>query len=98
MATCEVCGKHYNQSSELWLGGEIQTFDNVECAFYAVTPRCAHCDRRIDKQGIEVAGVLFCCAHCAREREAIDLQKDTYEYSFEHIGYALTEAFSSAKR
>jgi|GEM_PF-826777 len=64
MATCEVCGNHYDQSFELRLGGEAQVFDSFECAFYAVAPTCACCDNRIAEHGIEVAGLFFCCAHC----------------------------------
>jgi len=96
MATCKVCGNKYDQSSELWLRGEIQVIDSFECAFYDRAPRCAHCDGRITKQGIEVAGILFCCAHCAREHEALELQAPTYEYSIDNVSYALGERFVSA--
>lgn len=86
MATCKVCGNEYDQSFQLWLGGETQSFDSIECAFYAVAPRCACCDRQIIGRGIETAGIFFCCAHCARQYEPSGLE--SYQYTSEII-YAL---------
>jgi hypothetical protein len=31
-----------------------------------MAPRCAHCDCRVLGHGIEAAGNVYCCAHCAR--------------------------------
>ncbi len=83
MATCEVCGYQYDQTFELWLGGETEILDNVERAFYDVAPRCEQCDRRIFGRGIETGGIFFCCVHCAREYERAGLQQQRYQYASE---------------
>jgi len=95
MAICEVCGNEYDQSFELWLGGETHILDAVECAFYEVAPRCACCERRIVGRGIETGGIFFCCAHCAREYQAVGLQARAYPYVLEK-NHVLGEAFVSA--
>ena len=92
MTTCETCSKQYDHSSKLWLGGEIQAFDSFECAFYAIAPICACCNRRLVGQGIEAGGIFFCCAHCALDYEAVvGFQDDAYQYT-PGIIHALDEA------
>lgn len=67
MAICVTCGNDY------WLAFEIKTvtgdtyaFDSFECAMEKLAPRCEHCNVRIVGHGVEVAGMFFCCANCAR--------------------------------
>ena len=68
MPTCEVCGNQYDKSFEVRLGGESHIFDSFECAIHALAPRCHHCDCRIVGHGVEVDGIMYCCAHCARRQ------------------------------
>jgi hypothetical protein len=65
MAQCEVCGNDYDKSFEVMLAGKSHTFDSFECAIHALAPRCAHCQCKIVGHGVEAAGKMFCCAHCA---------------------------------
>ena len=67
MATCEVCGNHYDKAMEVRVaGGEAHTFDSFECAIHALAPTCQHCGCRIVGHGVEAGGGMFCCAHCAQ--------------------------------
>jgi phage terminase large subunit GpA-like protein len=71
MATCEVCGNDYWMSFDVHtMGGEVHTFDSIECAAQRIAPTCEHCQCRILGHGVEVNGRFFCCAHCARETDA----------------------------
>jgi hypothetical protein len=65
MAKCDVCGNDYDKSFELKYRDRTYTFDSFECAIHAVAPTCAHCGCRVIGHGIESAGSIFCCAHCA---------------------------------
>lgn len=65
MARCEVCGNDYDKAFEVVKGGDRHVFDSFECAIQALAPRCAHCDVRIVGHGLEEAGAIYCCAHCA---------------------------------
>jgi nitrite reductase/ring-hydroxylating ferredoxin subunit len=65
MAICEVCGNEYDKAFEIRLGDEAHVFDSFECAIHALAPVCAHCGCRIIGHGVEGAGTIFCCAHCA---------------------------------
>jgi Rieske Fe-S protein len=67
MATCEVCGNEYDKAFEVVTGGETHTFDSFECAIHALAPTCEHCGCRVIGHGVEAAGTIFCCAHCAAE-------------------------------
>jgi len=66
---CEVCGNHYEKAFHIVTSASDadRVFDCFECAIHALAPRCHHCGCRIIGHGQEVAGVIFCCAHCARE-------------------------------
>ena len=67
MSTCVVCGNDYHASFEVTPAGRAPlTFDSFECAIQALAPTCRHCDTRVIGHGVEVDGVIFCCAHCAR--------------------------------
>jgi hypothetical protein len=65
MTLCEVCGTEYDPMAHLNLSNEIGFFDQFEAAFYSIPPICIHCKHPILKNGIEAAGVFFCCVHCA---------------------------------
>ena len=48
------------------VSGGVTGHYGFECAITAMAPRCAHCDCRVIGHGIEAAGRIFCCAHCAK--------------------------------
>jgi hypothetical protein len=66
MATCDVCGNHYDKAFTLTKGARSGTFDAFACAIHAFAPHCSHCDCRIVGHGVNAGGRIFCCAHCAR--------------------------------
>ena len=71
MAVCDVCGNDYWLAFEVHTAsGGVHTFDSFECAVTKLAPVCEHCSCRIMGHGVEVAGRLFCCAHCARAEES----------------------------
>ena len=74
MKRCEVCGNEYDKAFEVVMGGESHTFDSFECAIAALAPHCAHCDCRIIGHGVEAAGTIYCCAHCAQTAGVSELQ------------------------
>ena len=65
MAECEVCGNEYDKAFEIIIGGKRHVFDSFECAIEALAPTCEHCSCRVIGHGVESAGRMFCCAHCA---------------------------------
>jgi hypothetical protein len=65
MPTCEVCGNDYDKAFEVTRDGATHVFDSFECAIHALAPECAHCGCRIIGHGVEAAGAIYCCAHCA---------------------------------
>lgn len=67
MARCDVCGNDYDKPMTIALGDEVHTFDSFECAIAKLAPRCSHCDCRVVGHGVEKAGRIFCCDHCARQ-------------------------------
>jgi hypothetical protein len=72
MARCDVCGNEYDKAFQLVSAdGRSMIFDSFECAIHAVAPTCAHCKCRIVGHGVEVAGKLYCCAHCAHHEGGI---------------------------
>jgi hypothetical protein len=66
MARCDVCGNDYDKALRVTQQGRTMTFDSFECAIHAMAPHCAHCDCRVVGHGIEAAGKIYCCAHCAK--------------------------------
>jgi hypothetical protein len=66
VANCEVCGNEYDKSFEVIAAGAKHTFDSFECAIQAMAPICGHCNCRMIGHGIEVGGLFYCCANCAR--------------------------------
>jgi Rieske Fe-S protein len=73
MATCEVCGNDYDKTIEITQAGEPHVFDSFECAIHALAPICEHCGCRVIGHGVEGAGRIFCCAHCAGAAGIADL-------------------------
>ncbi len=71
---CEVCGNDYDKSFTVELGGQRHTFDSFECAIHALAPTCAHCGCHVVGHGVEEDGAIYCCAHCAHESGAMDVQ------------------------
>jgi hypothetical protein len=65
MATCDVCGNDYDKSFQIMMQGRTHTFDCFECAVHKLAPTCEHCGCRIIGHGVEAAGSMYCCAHCA---------------------------------
>ncbi len=63
---CEVCKNEYDKAFQVVIGGRTHHFDCFECAIEALAPRCGHCQCRIVGHGVEDAGRMFCCAHCAK--------------------------------
>lgn len=70
MAVCEVCGNDYDKAFQVTVEGKAHTFDSFECAIHALAPTCAHCSMRIIGHGVEQAGKIYCCAHCAQKEGA----------------------------
>jgi len=66
MAKCEVCGNDYDKAFRVTMGTRTMVFDSFECAIHAMAPRCAHCDCNVIGHGVEAAGKIYCCAHCAK--------------------------------
>lgn len=66
MARCETCGNEYAKAFTVTMGGDTHVFDCFECAIQKLAPVCEHCGCKILGHGVETAGHLFCCDHCAR--------------------------------
>ncbi len=67
---CETCGNDYDKAFHVVIHGTTHTFDSFECAIAALAPTCAHCGCRVIGHGMEQAGRMFCCAHCAHKAGA----------------------------
>ena len=65
MARCDACGNDYDKSFEVKMADRTATFDSFECAINSMAPKCAQCGNRIIGHGVEAAGTMYCCAHCA---------------------------------
>ena len=75
MAKCKVCGNDYDKSFTVTMGGQTHTFDSFECAIHTLAPACAHCECKVIGHGVEKAGTIYCCAHCAKH-EGVSGLKD----------------------
>lgn len=64
---CVTCGNVYDKTIEIHRDGKSYVFDCFECAIHTLAPVCARCRCRIIGHGIEVEGVMFCCANCTRQ-------------------------------
>lgn len=75
MGRCQHCGNEYDKSFDIVQDGESHTFDSFECAIATMAPRCEHCEVTIIGHGLEAAGRMFCCDHCA-EKAGVQGLKD----------------------
>ena len=66
MTRCDVCGNDYDKAFQVTAGGATYTFYSFECAIHRLAPACEHCGCKVVGHGVEAAGHVFCCAHCAR--------------------------------
>lgn len=78
-ARCEVCGNEYDKVITVVAAGRKHVFDCFECAVHAMAPVCEHCGCKVIGHGVEVGGLFFCCAHCARESAGTREIKDRVE-------------------
>ncbi|MDX1952935.1 MAG: hypothetical protein SFY81_12205 [Verrucomicrobiota bacterium] len=60
---------------EIVFNGISHYFDCFECAIHTLAPTCGHCGCKIIGHGIEAAGTMFCCAHCAA-RQGVNSVRD----------------------
>lgn len=67
MARCEHCGNEYDKTFEIVQDGKSHVFDSFECAIHVLAPTCPHCHCKVIGHGVEANGLVYCCAHCARE-------------------------------
>ena len=75
MPKCETCGNDYDKAFQVVApGGKTHTFDSSECAIHAMPPTCVHCGIRIVGHGLEKAGCMFCCDHCAEAEGVTELR------------------------
>ena len=74
MAICDMCGNDYDKSFQVIFAGNTHTFDSFECAIHMLSPACAHCGCRVIGHGVEAEGVMYCCAHCARQKGERELK------------------------
>ena len=70
MARCETCGNDYDKSFDVVMEGRKHVFDSFECAIQALAPKCSACGCRVVGHGVEAAGRIYCCAHCASKSGA----------------------------
>lgn len=74
MAKCDMCGNDYDKTFTIRRDGKEYTFDSFECSIHMLAPKCAHCECRIIGHGVEARGVMYCCAHCAKESGSSELR------------------------
>lgn len=75
MPKCETCGNDYDKVFEVVMNGKTHTFDCFECAIQLLAPACAHCGCSIIGHGVEKVGELYCCDHCARQKDAPTMEE-----------------------
>lgn len=73
---CDRCGNQYDRCFTISFGGDVHVFDCFECAIAELAPRCAACDTTVIGHGTQVDDTIYCCAHCAREKEQIAAPSD----------------------
>ncbi len=63
---CETCGNDYAKGFRVIdHRGVEHRFDSIECAAQVIAPECGHCSCRVLGHGVEQAGIIYCCQHCA---------------------------------
>ena len=71
---CDVCGNVYDKAFHISAAGVTYTFDSFECAIHKLAPRCAHCSIAVVGHGVEKAGRIYCCVHCAESEGVTELR------------------------
>jgi hypothetical protein len=71
---CDNCGNDYDKAFQVSAAGKTYTFDSFECAIHKLAPTCEHCGTRIIGHGLEKAGRMFCCDHCAEKAGVTELR------------------------
>lgn len=74
MGTCSACGNDYDKTFQVIAQGKTYVFDSLECAIHMLAPTCSHCSVRIVGHGLEKAGQMFCCDHCAEKEGVMELR------------------------
>jgi hypothetical protein len=75
MARCDCCGNDYDKAFQVVSAdGKKMTFDSFECAIHKMAPSCEHCKMKIIGHGLEKAGRMFCCDHCAQKSGVTELR------------------------
>ncbi len=74
MAICEVCSNDYDKTFQVIMYGRNHTFDSFECAIHALAPKCSHCECSVVGHGVETNGVIYCCAHCAKQEGKVSVK------------------------
>ena len=74
MPKCDACGNDYDKYFHVLMRGKTHTFDSFECAIHMLAPVCAHCGVRIIGHGLEKAGHMYCCDHCAEKEGVMELR------------------------
>lgn len=75
MGKCATCGNEYDKTFTVSMGDRSDTFDSFECAISALAPLCKLCGIRIIGHGVEAAGQMYCCAHCAHQ-DGVEAARD----------------------
>ena len=71
---CDCCGNDYDKAFQVTMAGKTSTFDSFECAIHVLAPKCKTCGMRIIGHGLEKAGAMFCCDHCAEKAGVKELR------------------------
>jgi hypothetical protein len=71
---CDNCGNDYDKAFQVSAAGKTYSFDSFECAIHKLAPTCEHCGTRIIGHGLEKAGRMFCCDHCAEKAGVTELR------------------------
>lgn len=70
MGVCDECGNEYDEAFEVRLQGQPESFDSLACALEAMTPRCAHCDARVEEPAASWGDRVYCSPNCAERGRA----------------------------
>ena len=71
---CDTCGNDYDRTFKVSGPRGEGVFDSFECAIQKLAPTCACCGLRIIGHGLEKAGRMFCCDHCAERQGVTELR------------------------
>ncbi len=66
MTKCETCGSTSARTLDISVNGVSHSYDSLECAIFALAPRCANCSELVVSRGIAAKELIFCGDSCAR--------------------------------